>query len=759
MLSIFSFLNIIIIAYLFLKNNLCIRNSKSQSKRKSKSVFPVYTTILKDRRGNKISNVKSAHIKIIGFTQNIKGKTFQKGEKRFLIEGKKIYSDREKKKKWKKLFAEGNFFNPKQFKNLFPDEPNKKGKTNYNENCLNLEEVENLKEICPSLYEQLEDYHKSEGLEELKEEEIPTEKREVKEYVAMEHKTKEEEEEVSGTKNISVYEGLPLLMIDGKDFQGFPDSRKIKIKPEISTQFSNLDYDKCIKSNSEKKYMGDSQKGLSENVNNGQMGKGEKGENGQNGENAIKTVRNTADEKGMLNEFEREVQLVLGKEDRSTSDIPKGTPNCSTTGSTDCRTDTHSDDTKGESLTKEERIAKYKKFGKHHHMDSALGDVLYDRDYPGYIYLNHGENLKELDEKSEFDSEFPSYINPSNIHLRTGRKREVQKIRDSGIKQKRRWGCSKIENDIKRGNWRYYDDMVKDLLDSTDQEKLEENYYSNNYYQRTHNNTGFGSLDKVQNNYFDVQFIGSAETYPANISVGMNFIWPINFIPLLCKQYTKRSGQPIKSEIFNLGGFDSLQLWFYPDGMNNSIDGYCALKLVMKPGSYLPVKIFFFAFSEYNYIHTNSFYKESADYITSSLNLCKCLLKTKVNLKRIENNKDYVILGPAGNIYIGVGIFDDNYDFEEDFKKFYSLNNKYKNKKKVNHKFEYKYDWDEGVHIFDNWLKKQTAITDDKNELLPVYYTHSELYENYKYQYIPEKNPLKFLNRKKDKHAWNRHPF
>lgn len=112
------------------------------------------------------------------------------------------------------------------------------------------------------------------------------------------------------------------------------------------------------------------------------------------------------------------------------------------------------------------------------------------------------------------------------------------------------------------------------------------------------------------------------------------------------------------------------------------MDGYCSLKLMMKPGSFLPVKIFLFAFSEYNYINTKAFYKESADYVISSSNLCKCLLKTKENLKNIENNKDYVILGPAGNIYIGVGIYDDNYDFEEDFKKFYSINNKYKNKKK-----------------------------------------------------------------------------
>lgn len=59
-----------------------------------------------------------------------------------------------------------------------------------------------------------------------------------------------------------------------------------------------------------------------------------------------------------------------------------------------------------------------------------------------------------------------------------------------------RWNVNNTTNDIKRGNWKYYDDTVKDLIDSIDQEKLEENYYSNNYYQRSHNNTGYGGLEK-----------------------------------------------------------------------------------------------------------------------------------------------------------------------------------------------------------------------------------------------------------------------
>ncbi|ANQ11009.1 Uncharacterized protein PCOAH_00054800 [Plasmodium coatneyi] len=715
-----------IVFYALLKNGFCVFTSN----RSGQSICPAYGT----RRGmsrRRPDHLKSAHLYIYAYAyahpcglrkngflprhRKRNGRSTEEALRMHLLRGDIRYFERKKKGHEKKLYAESMFFNPKQFKNLFPEDGKKKATGKYDDDTLDLEEVENLQEISPDLYKKLSDYKKEEALEESK------------------GKRDEPEETFDGVdpKDISVYEGLPLLMIDGKDFQGFADNRKVKISPEIATPFDNSEYDEFVESNRRKSHASEGS--------DGNLRKGSKSK----AVNRPAADERNADRAGEdMPDFERDVLSIIREGQKS---HPKS--------------NNDGENSKKE-LTKEEKIERYKKVGRHHHIDSQLGEILYDRDYPGYIYLNHGEDIKELDEKSEYDSESPGYINPSNVFLRTGRKREEQKKKDSGIKQKRRWN-SKAENDIKRGNWKYYDDTVKDLLDSTDQEKLEENYYSNNYYQRTNNNTGFGSLDKVQNNYFDVQFIGSAETYPANISVGMNFIWPINFIPMLCKQYPKRLGQPIKSDIFNLGGFDSLQLWFYPDGTNNSIDGFCALKLMMRPGSYLPVKIFLFAFSEYNYLHTQPFYKESADYVAASLNLCKCLLKTKENLKKIENNKDYVILGPAGNIYIGVGIFDDTYDLEEDFKKFYSISNKYKNKKKEGGKenHEFKYDWDEGVHIFDNWLKKQTAVTEDKDELLPVWYTHSELYENYKYRYVPEKNPFKFLNRKPDRTKWNRHPF
>lgn len=635
----------------------------------------------------------------------------------------------EKKHEGIQIWATTNVFNLKKFKDLFPSETKQKEgeKEREKEGYLDLDKIKNLKDINEDLYTELKEYNEEKARE------MERKKMQEKKDTKKDSKDQTLDEQEKFDTNTPLFKGLPILMIDGKDFEGFADTRKKTISPKIATEFSNEEYNEVVRGvQKDHEHMETTKTEI-------QIGTDTKNE---------KDKENEKEKEGNepMTQFERDVRLLLKQKEQQEAQEAKTK--------------------KRLQKTIDNRIEKYKKVGKHYYMETYMGEILFDRNYPGYIYCNYGNNLKELETRNEKgNSEHPSYINPNNIHLRTGRKREEQKKRDSGIKQKKRWNMDNTENkDIKRGNWKYYDDTVKDLLDSTDQEKIKENYYSNNYYQRTNYNAGFGNLEKVQNCYFDPQFIGSAETYPANISVGMNFIWPINFIPLLCKQYTKRLGKPIKSELFNLGGFDSLQIWFYPDGMNNSVDGYCSIKLVMRPGSYLPVQIFFFAFSEYNYVHTAPFYKESAEYVTSSLNFCKLLLKTEENLKKVENNKDYIILGPAGNVYIGVGIYDDYYDFDKDFKQFYSLSDKYKKKDTITKehtkkKFQYKYDWDEGVHIFDNWLKKQTAITDDKDELLPVSYTHSEWYENYKYRYVPEKNPFKFLNKKKDVNQWNRHPF
>lgn len=75
-----------------------------------------------------------------------------------------------------------------------------------------------------------------------------------------------------------------------------------------------------------------------------------------------------------------------------------------------------------------------------------------------------------------------------------------------------------------------------------------------------------------------------------------------------------------------------------------------------------------------------------------------CRLVSKKNkelLENPENDKDYVILGPSGNVYVGVGVVDEPIRSHDQ-------------------KHEFKYDWDEGDYEFNQWLKKQTSNPDDK---------------------------------------------
>ncbi|AFZ80076.1 hypothetical protein BEWA_029260 [Theileria equi strain WA] len=165
---------------------------------------------------------------------------------------------------------------------------------------------------------------------------------------------------------------------------------------------------------------------------------------------------------------------------------------------------------------------------------------------------------------------------------------------------------------------------------------------------------------------------------------------------MLSKRHPKRRGQPIRSQMFNLGGVEPLQLWFYPEGTANSIDGYCSLKLVSPPGWCLPYRIYMFVFSEYNRVVIGPMYRESPDYVSSSLNTCRLVSKeNKSLLENAENDSDYVILGPSGNVYVGVGIVDEPV-------------------REKSQDYEFKYDWDEGDYDFNQWLKKQTGDPDDE---------------------------------------------
>nr|PVC53171.1 hypothetical protein MACL_00000233 [Theileria orientalis] len=320
---------------------------------------------------------------------------------------------------------------------------------------------------------------------------------------------------------------------------------------------------------------------------------------------------------------------------------------------------------------------------------------------------------------------FPSYLDPPNPVHRTGRRREIQKKRDSGRLQRLRWEMDvDFKDDIARGNWDKGDQLTKEFNDSIEWEELMPTHQDSNYFKRNYYEDGFADEDRTPDSYFDVQFIGSTDAYPFALSAGMQFTWPIYWVPWLCKKNPKMRGQPIRSPVFNLGGIEPLQLWFYPEGSAHSADGYCSLKIISPPGWNLPYRIYLYVFSEYNRVVLGPMYRESAEYIANSLNTCRLVSKkNKELLENPENDKDYVILGPSGNVYVGVGVVDEPIRSHDQ-------------------KHEFKYDWDEGDYEFNQWLKKQTSNPDDKftMDTIEKDRTHSIWYESHKYKYVPDRH-------------------
>lgn len=355
-----------------MKNYLCllknkrnvfytIHNLSNEKKKKTHGIF--------HRRNNGNAIIK---LFIINNTSEKKKNYKKKNKEDFILNNKKNRKD-----KANVLYAtQSNFFNPKQFKDLLNQDTKDKTKnTDDDDDCLDLENVENLEEIAPELHMKLMEYKKS---EESKDKEI-------------------NEKKIEDVKDITLYEGLPLLMIEGEKLEGFADTRKVKIKPEISTPFTNDDYNEYIKSSIDEK-MGNSD--VDETKKNEKYDKNIKKEN----------CSNTKEE---LNKFEKDIQYILNvsnEEKQKKKEMDK-----------------NEEVKKSDELTKEGKIERYKKVGRHYYMDSSIGKILFDRNYPGYAYTNHGENIDEMNEKSEYDSSVPSYLNPSNVHLRTGRKREEQK--------------------------------------------------------------------------------------------------------------------------------------------------------------------------------------------------------------------------------------------------------------------------------------------------------------------------------------------
>ncbi|EDO05454.1 putative integral membrane protein [Babesia bovis T2Bo] len=330
-------------------------------------------------------------------------------------------------------------------------------------------------------------------------------------------------------------------------------------------------------------------------------------------------------------------------------------------------------------------------------------------------------------------TEFPSYLDPVNPAHRTGRGRELQRMQDSGRLQRLRWNMDiDPADDILRGHRETGNKITKEFLDSIEWEHPMPTHYDNNFYKRSFAEGGFGESDRTSDSYFDIQFIGSPDTYPFAISAGMQFTWPIYWVPLLRKKHPKRYGQPLRSPVFNLGGIEPLQLWFYPEGNASTRDGFCSLKLVAPPGWCLPYRIYMFIFSEYNRTVVGPMYRESTDYINRSLNFCRLVGKGDKDFLRMrENDKDYVILGPAGNVYVGVGVVDEPL-------------------RTVAGSHRFAYDWDEGDYDFNQWLKKQTSDPDDafQQETVDRDRTHSVWYESHKYKFVPDRHISRYWKRR-----------
>ncbi|CDR95649.1 hypothetical protein, conserved [Babesia bigemina] len=382
----------------------------------------------------------------------------------------------------------------------------------------------------------------------------------------------------------------------------------------------------------------------------------------------------------------------------------------------------------------------YDEVGDYEYYETCRGKVI-KKDYLEDVdILITDETKREREMRHNVLSQptaFPSYLDPVNPAHRTGRGRELQRRSDSGScavylrhhyvgrLQRLRWNMDvDPADDILRGPRKTGNSVTKEFVDSIEWEQPMPTHHDRNFFKRSFAEGGFGEPDRTVDSYFDVQFIGSPDAYPYAISAGMQFTWPIYWVPLLAKKHPKRYCQPLRSPVFNLGGIEPLQLWFYPEGSASSTDGFCSLKLVSPPGWCLPYRIYLFVFSEYNRVVAGPMYRESAEYVARSLNFCRLLDKSdKERIRMRENDKDYVILGPAGNVYAGVGIVDEPVRSKDGA-----------------HRFAY--DWDEGDYDFNQWLKKQTADPDDafQQENVDRERTHSIWYESHKYKYVPDRH-------------------
>eukprot|EP00070_Physeter_catodon_P049816 XP_028356710.1 uncharacterized protein LOC114487921 [Physeter catodon] len=170
--------------------------------------------------------------------------------------------------------------------------------------------------------------------------------------------------------------------------------------------------------------------------------------------------------------------------------------------------------------------------------------------------------------------EKPSYLNPVAPALCTGRTRDVHRRTDTGKKQKKRWGMENIQGDIPRGKWTFTKDIYKDMLDSVDWEREWPHLHDKNYYKRSHYSTLTGDNDRNEDSYWDPQFIGAVDTYPRVLPAGMNFTWPVYWIPWLCKKHPRRATDVVMRAAgdVDIGVAVAEENWDWDDGQARSND-------------------------------------------------------------------------------------------------------------------------------------------------------------------------------------------
>ncbi|KAL8269200.1 hypothetical protein Esti_006871 [Eimeria stiedai] len=404
-------------------------------------------------------------------------------------------------------------------------------------------------------------------------------------------------------------------------------------------------------------------------------------------------------------------------------------------------------------------------------------------------------------------SRAPSYLNPQNPFLRTGRMKDKErKENDSGPQQRTLWNMDEVEGDIPRGPLGAPNDRYKELVDSVDWSREHPTLQDRNYYKRRASaaaalgivcatacrsffETGLHDVDRNTDSYFDPQFVGAPDAFPYAANAGPLFTWQLRWVPWLCKKHGG-GRPPIKSECFCLGGVEPLQLWFYPDGLPSSLPGFCALKLVTRPGWHLPFPINLWIkgapplpafkqqtnhqqqqkqqqqreeeqqeaakgrrrrrkkkeetgsllppdvsqrFTKPSQVSTGPVWRESAECVAFCQSFCRLLDKGSYGVSASPPLPPSVAPPPGHSL-----LFNEETDV---------VLNAFGGVEVGVAVAHAAWDWDDGAWDMEQWLKRQSAYPDDEEleNTLPPDFTHSPYFENFKYDDVPDKHFFRYL--------------